>query len=51
MKVQPHWLTLNACDKRVNEVGGANAMSRQNTCPHFDRLILERKFRSILSTK
>ena len=50
MKVQPHWFNAK-CDKRIKEVGGANAGSRQNTCPSFDRLILERKFRSILSTK
>ncbi len=50
MKVQPHWFKAE-CDKRIREVGGANATSRQNNCASFDRLILERKFRSILSTK
>ncbi len=50
MKVQPHWFNAK-CDKRIREVGGANATSRQNNCASFDRLILERKFRSILSTK
>ena len=50
MKVQPHWFNAK-CYERIREVGGANATSRQNNCASFDRLILERKFCSILSTK
>ncbi len=50
MKVQPHWFNAK-CDKRIKEVGGANAKSRQNNRASFDHLILERKRRSILSTK
>ena len=50
MKVQPHWFNAE-CDKRIKEVGRANATSRQNTRASFDCLILERKFRSILSKK
>ncbi len=41
MKVQPHWFNAK-CDKRIREVGGANATSRQNNCANVDRLILER---------
>ncbi len=40
MKVQPHWFNAK-CDKRIKEVGGANATSRQKTSTSFDRLILE----------
>ena len=39
MKVQPHWFNAE-CDKRIKEVGGANATSRQNTRASFDCLIL-----------
>ncbi len=50
MEVQPHWFNAE-CDKRIKEVGGANATSRQNTRASFDCLIVERKFRSTLSKK
>ena len=43
IKGQPHWFNAK-CDKRIST-------SRQNTRASFDHLILERKFRSILSTK
>ena len=37
MKVQPHWFNAK-CDKRIKEVGGANARSGQNNRASFDRL-------------
>ncbi len=40
MKVQPHWFNAK-CDKKIKEVGGANATSRQKNRTSFDRLILE----------
>ena len=32
MKVQPHWFNAK-CDKRIKEVGGSNATSRQKYLP------------------